>query len=404
MRLLLLYFLLTALPLHAQTIPPVGADDTFDVGTWNIEWLGHSSNGPSNDALQIDQVRKVIAETGIDLWGVQEIADTDDFDALLVALGPDYDGRLATNSVEQRIGFIFDTRVVRVRQVRHVLESFLFEFAGRPPLQLEADIVLPDTTATVTFIVVHMKAFSDQSSYERRVEASKRLKNHIEFTTLDSKPVIVLGDFNDELLESTHSSQTSPYQNFIDDPEDYFFASLTLEQSGGGSFCNNSSCTSTGSMLDHILLSNELFEAYIPQSAGFIPDLTSAITAFGSTTSDHLPVIAHFDFTRISGTGIEEETPADFIVNAPYPNPFSSTLNVPLELSRPAEVKIELFDALGRRIDILHPGLLSRGSYDFAINTLQSSRGTYFLRVSVDAMSKTYPVNSTWSSAQTRTR
>ncbi len=202
---------------QAQNVENVGNDNTLDIATWNIEWFGNENNGPSNTTLQLNNAAAVISGSGIDLWGVQEIADNGDFEDLLDALGDDYDGQLATNSGEQKVGFIYNTNVVRVRQIRHVLESFEQVFAFRPPLQLEADITLPDTTVTVTFIVLHMKAFSDPDSYQRRVDASVRLKNHIDFTSLDNEQVVVLGDFNDELERSTSAGRTSPYNNFVTD-------------------------------------------------------------------------------------------------------------------------------------------------------------------------------------------
>ncbi len=386
-------FLCYCIPVLAQNITNVGNDATFEIATWNIEWFGDSNNGPSNDALQVQNAAAVIAGSGIELWGVQEIADDNEFDDLLAALGDDYDGQLATNSVQQRIGFVYDTRVVQVRQIRHILEDFMFEFASRPPLQLEADIMLPDTTVTMTFIVLHMKAFSDQSSYERRVDASTRLKNNIDFTALDSKRVIVLGDFNDELLRSTYANQTSPYKNFIDDDANYFFPSLALEQSGEGSFCSNSSCSSTGSMLDHLLITNELFDVYIPSSAGFIPDLPTAINSFGNTTSDHLPVYARFDFSRISGTSVEQDRPdAYFTIDAPFPNPSRQTANIPFKLDRASQVTIQLYDLLGRLVLHQAHGQRPPGSYEESIDVTALPAGTYFVRVSINGQSQSLPL------------
>ena len=233
----------TPQPTYSQAITTVGNDNIFEIATWNIEWFGSTSQQPSNDALQLSNARKVIAESEIDVLGVQEISSESAFKELLSELGPNYDGELATNSGAQRVGYIYNTDVIRVRQVRHVLESAEFEFAFRPPLQMEVDVMLPDTTVTMTFIVVHMKAFADQDGYDRRQAASIRLKNHIDFTTLSSKPVVVLGDFNDELTNSIYRNQTTPYDNFLQDSDSYKFLSYPLEMDGFGSFCSGSSCT-----------------------------------------------------------------------------------------------------------------------------------------------------------------
>ena len=214
----------------AQGVTTVGTDGSLDIATWNIEWFGNTNNGPSNEDTQFNNVLEIIGNAGIDLWAVQEIAHVTRFNELVEALGSDFEGALATNSGEQRIGYIYNTQTVQARQVKHILESFEFEFAFRPPLQLEASITLPDTTLDVTFIVAHMKAFSDASSYERRVDASGRLKNHIDFTSLEDEPVIILGDLNDELINSTFASRTSPYENFVLDTDNYSVLTFPLEE------------------------------------------------------------------------------------------------------------------------------------------------------------------------------
>ena len=142
----LLHFLQFASQIaEAQTIRAVGTDATLDVATWNIEWFGSPTNGPS-DARQLANVRAVIDQADIDLWGVQEISDPDDFNALLDGLGDGYTGVLATESGTQRIGFLYKTEVFSNVVVRHILSTFSEAFAGRPPLQLEADVTLGDET------------------------------------------------------------------------------------------------------------------------------------------------------------------------------------------------------------------------------------------------------------------
>lgn len=390
---ILLFFAFPLLSTHAQSVTAVGQDETLDIATWNIEWFGSANNGPSNDEVQISNAAAVIAGSQIDLWGVQEIADSGDFNALLTALGDDYEGELATNSVQQRIGFIYNTNVVRMKQIKHVLEDFSSAFASRPPLQLEAEITLPDTTLDITFIVLHMKAFSDNESYERRVDASGRLKNHIDFTSLDNAPVVILGDLNDEMVSSTSGGKTSPYQNFVSDTDNYSALTLPLEQAGEGSFCSNANCTSTGSMLDHILITDELFGTYITNSAGFIPNLQGSINFFGNTTSDHLPVLARFDFGQVVLD--TEDTPAQLtriFVDAPYPNPFSNTTTITVQVAEPAHIQVEVFDLLGRQVNTIADQFTNPGTYQYTFSAESAPRGLYMIRVSADGFVKTIPV------------
>jgi endonuclease/exonuclease/phosphatase family metal-dependent hydrolase len=364
---------------RAQGLPVVGSPGALDVATWNIEWFGDLNNGPSNDAVQLENVHDVIAGLGIDLWGVQEIADPDDFAALLTALGPDFDGRLATNSVSQRIGFIYDTRVIHLRSVRHILEDFETAFASRPPLLLEADVLLPDTTVVVTFIVVHMKAFSDVDSYERRVEAAQRLKNHIDFTSLASKPVVLLGDFNDEMDGSITAGRASPYTNFVDNADDYRVLTRPLELAGAGSFCGNANCTTTDSMIDHIIVTDELFDWGVDGATQVVTDLPQVFTLYQSTTSDHLPVA-----TRLvppSATAVDHagrSLVASLAV--PYPNPFSATTSIAVTLPAPGPVRLAVYDVLGREVAVLADATLPAGRHLITFAAVGIRPGIYFIR------------------------
>ena len=112
---------------------------------------------------------------------------------------------LATQSGTQRIGFLYKTEVFSNVVIQHILTSFAQgsgnPFAGRAPLQLEADVTLGNETRRLKFIVLHMKCCSDNASYLRRVEAAQRLKNNLDFLP-QKYPIIILGDFNDELIVS----------------------------------------------------------------------------------------------------------------------------------------------------------------------------------------------------------
>lgn len=365
----------------------------LDIATWNIEWFGSTIQQPSNDALQLANASRVILESEIDLWGVQEISSASAFENLLDELGENYDGQLATNSGTQRVGFIYNTDVIRVRQVRHILESAEFEFAFRPPLQMEVDVMLPDTTVIVTFIVLHMKAFSDQDSYDRRTTASTRLKSHIDFTTLTSKPVVVLGDFNDELNNSIFANRTTPYDNFLQDPENFDFLSYDLEMRGLGSFCSSSTCQSTSSFLDHILITDELFnEVDTANPTGVLEDAADNINQFGSSTSDHLPVYARFSFMGRVISSREDETPTDYTIQAPYPNPFSTSATFSYTLDTPSDVRIDVYDVMGRQVWSRDEGMTQPGAHEHRIDLSSYASGTYFLRMRVNETVNAFPL------------
>ncbi|OJH39549.1 hypothetical protein [Cystobacter ferrugineus] len=48
----------------------------------NIEWFGSSSNGPTNESLQLSNARDVIKGADLDIWGLEEVVSTTSFNSL----------------------------------------------------------------------------------------------------------------------------------------------------------------------------------------------------------------------------------------------------------------------------------------------------------------------------------
>lgn len=378
---------LLALPAAAQTIPPKGTGATFDVATWNIEWFG-GGPGPSDNERQLDNVEAVIEASQIDLWALQEVADVATFNRLLDSLGAGYAGLVRENTspgVTQRIGFVYRRDVVRLRGFEQILTQYAYEFASRPPLKIDVEITLPDTTVALSLITVHMKAEDgDADSYERRREAARLLKNRIDFL-YPSTPIIVLGDFNDELRGSiAGGGRTTPYQAFIDDAARYRFLTMPFDEANLPTWCGNSTSCASGSTLDHILITDELFGFYEEGSVGRYTELTGAIPGYVSNTSDHLPVYARFRFaTRTAVEGAE--LPRGVTLGAPYPNPFHDAVAVRYTLDRAAAVRVEVFDLLGRRVAVLADGLRPAGAYEATFAAGDLPEGIYLVRLQAGA-------------------
>ncbi len=371
-----LLLLVSSFSVRAQSIDAYGTDETFDFASWNIEWFGSSSNGPNNDAQQYANVLNIIQSLDIDLWALQEIADANDFNRLLRDLGTGYHGTLATNSTTQRIGFIWKTNVVRLNgAAEHILENFRTPFASRPPLQIEASVTIGNQTEVFTFITVQMKAFSDVSSYERRVEAAQRLKNHIDFGDLESEKVIVLGDFNDRLTRSITTGRISPYTPFLEDTDDYFFPSLIVEQNNDPTFIGG-----TRSTIDHILISDEVLPFYFENSADALDELTAAIPGFSNNTSDHLPIAARL-FIPETNTNIEPDSRLTAAAElTSYPNPFSQSLALHVYLPHSDVATISVYDIMGRLVFSTEQGLLSPGQHTLPLALDKLASGFYVVR------------------------
>lgn len=350
----------------ARQVQSVGSNATFDVATWNIEWFGSTSNGPSDESRQMDNVVDVMENSDIDLWALQEISDAGTFDDLLARLGDDWAGTLATNSGQQRIGFVYRTAVVQPRRVEHILESFAYEYAFRPPLSMEATVTLPDTSFVATLVTVHMKCCSDSESHTRRTSASSRLKSRLDFLEADDN-VIILGDLNDTIRDSITPGKPSPYTNFLEDPDRWQILSLPLEDAGTCTFCGGSQ-TST---IDHILVSNELFSAASAGTTDRHSSVIQGVSGFLSTTSDHVPVYSRL-LPTASGTNVTHLPDPDESRTGTldvWPNPAGTTLNLRFSDLNNARLRaalqttgasgsihVRMVDALGRTVRSLDMG------------------------------------------------
>jgi hypothetical protein len=97
--------------------------------------------------------------------------------------------------------------------------------------------------------------FDNESDEEtRRYNSSNLLKEYID-TNLSNTNVIVLGDLNDDIAEPR---QNNVFQMILDDSENYLF--VDLEIANGNSL--EWSYPSWPSHLDHIIITNELFDEF----------------------------------------------------------------------------------------------------------------------------------------------
>ena len=387
--LLALGLLISSTPAAAQDLAPAGSEQTLDVATWNIEWFGSEHAAPTDDELQFETVRAVIEQAAVDVWALQEIADPADFHRLLDSLGAGYGGVLGKQPLfggQQRLAFIYRTQVVDLLSWEHLFdnEEDAHAFGYRPPLQIKVEAALPSDTAELTLLTLHAKCCSDADEHERRAEGAQLIKNRIDFLR-PNEPIIILGDFNDELDSSIRFGEDSPYAAFVADTADYVAATLHLEEGDElPTFCENSSCTD-GSTLDHIMLTDELAPSYVSSDRYTAP--LDANTRYIYETSDHLPVVAHFRFATDSAVEPARTLPDRLSFEAPVPNPFRQSLTLRYELAEPAEARIEVFDALGRRVALLTDAYRRSGPHVRVFAPEALPAGLYVVRITAGSES-----------------
>lgn len=86
-----------------------------------------------------------------------------------------------------------------------------------------------------------------------------------------------------------------------------------------------------------------------------------------------------------------EALPANeaFVLDQNYPNPFNATTTIPYALAQPADVRLDVFDALGKHVQTLVDTRQPSGRYNQPFQADDVSSGMFIYRLIVDGKSKT---------------
>ncbi len=350
----------------------VSKDETFDVVTWNIEWFGSASNNPEDDSLQFENVKTVITTIDADVYALQEISNENLFNNLVNDL-TDYNGLFADYSQTQNTAYLYKTTTIQRRNSRLITTGMnQSDWAnGRYPFYFQFNATVNDEVREINMFNIHAKAFSEQADYIQRINASEQMKNFLDSNHADDN-VIFLGDFNDEISQSTVGNNESPYKNFDDDAE-YTIVTKSLEESGYTSF-------SSSSMIDHIVFTSELKDVYFEGTERV--ENTNYIGSYLSTTSDHFPVWVRFLWGNDVSNQLEDiDSPREFSLEQNYPNPFNPSTEIGYQLSESGWIYLSIYDALGREVSVLVNEEKVAGHHKVSFDAGELSSGLYFYRL-----------------------
>ena len=82
-------------------------------------------------------------------------------------------------------------------------------------------------------------------------------------------------------------------------------------------------------------------------------------------------------------TAIEDENgvPGRFVLHPNYPNPFNPGTTITYELREPAEVRLGVYDVMGRLVQVLSDGVMQSGLHEVSFDAKDLPSGTYLVRL-----------------------
>lgn len=85
-------------------------------------------------------------------------------------------------------------------------------------------------------------------------------------------------------------------------------------------------------------------------------------------------------------TGIEEtsDIPTEYQLHQNYPNPFNPTTNIAFALPKRTNVKIKVYDTLGKLVDTIVDVELAPGHFEITYNASKLASGVYFYKLETD--------------------
>lgn len=198
-------------------------------------------------------------------------------------------------------------------------------------------------------------------------------------------PINITGTWNNSSYAIYHTQATRESFGGLDDRFDMILFSKSVSQPGGIQYVQNSTIP-YGNDGNH-------FNKSINEQPNNAVSIILANALYNA--SDHLPVIATFQFFNV--TGINDNNlslPNHFSLSQNYPNPFNPETTISytigtVQLSALSFVTLKLFDVLGREVSTLVNEEKPAGTYKVKFNAKYLTSGIYFYRLSTNGFVQT---------------
>jgi hypothetical protein len=296
-------------------------------------------------------------------------------------------GVLATQIIQsQKMGFIWKKATVNSVSSGLAVNGGSEAWAnGRFPFRITIDASVGGATRRVHAFVIHAKATTSTNplnDYQRRTTDAETFYEYLNsFYGTDN--VIVLGDFNDDVIRTVvDSTKPSPYKVFVDDKARWNVLTKKLSEDGLNSYVGFSQ-----SNLDHILVSNELSPAVYRTK---LETPGAYLSSYTSTVSDHVPVTTRIFLNNIT-VGVDGARENQSLVRI-APNPSSGSARIELVNEREGYVRLEIVNILGTSVATLQDGVMPAEIRLFDSGPLDLQSGLYNCRLTQQGVSTQIPL------------
>ena len=265
--------------------PDLNSKNKIDIVTWNCEFF------PTANDSTISALAEAVIDLDVDIIAFQEIRRTGWFSKVMDYL-PEYDFVVSKNASFMDLAIIYKNSWFELKRHIEPFSDNDYNYAGRPPLQIDVISKINEKEYPLTIINLHMKCCD--SGLSRRKKASQMLHEYLDSLYNHQPNIIVLGDWNDDTKDNLGEHCFEPF--FNDDR--FFFTTRELSLDISKATYPKEPYVS---FLDHIMVSNSIImqndNSYLVDTIP-MDDYMGGYSIYENYISDHLPVILSFPVTK----------------------------------------------------------------------------------------------------------
>jgi len=373
------------LTLERDTVPK---DATLDITTWNLLWFGSTDTtlGVANKQRQFNSIRIALDTMRSDIYAFQEVTRQSVLDSLAGVVQGSYQGYLAPIEQQQKMAYLVSRDAVTVLENGLAVNGGAQAWAnGRYPFRMTARCRVGGVEKSIVLFNIHAKATGDsttaQQDWQRRRTDAETFHDYLN-TFYASVPVIILGDFNDDVIGSVVAPNPTPYLAFLDDTTNWRVLTYPLSELGLRSYIGS---TSNARMLDHIIVSDELFSAI---HRTYLEAPNAFLSSYTTTVSDHLPVTVRIRLQDVL-TSVNREMETDVRLG---PNPATERAYIEIVRTKPSAIGVAITDLHGRLVSRIADETIDPQIRVIPIDCAHLAPGMYLIRIEVDSQVRIVPL------------